>query len=104
MVPVHLVDILGIHLESTTGAPVVLLREHDAPHRYLPVFLGDTEAAAIAFAVSGQALTRPLTHDLMAQLVDRLGAPVQVDDDVRDVRYVLDVRDVLDVLDEGGAA
>ena len=72
----HLVDILGIHLESTTGAPVVLLREHDAPHRYLPVFLGDTEAAAIAFAVSGQAPARPLTHDLMAQLVDRLGAHV----------------------------
>ncbi len=72
----HLVDILGIHLESTTGAPVVLLQEHDAPHRYLPVFLGDTEAAAIAFAVSGQAPARPLTHDLMAQLVDQLGAHV----------------------------
>ena len=72
----HLVDILGIHLESTTGAPVVLLREHEAPHRYLPLFVGDTEAAAIAFAVSGHAPARPLTHDLMAQLVDQLGARV----------------------------
>lgn len=72
----HLVDILGIHLESTTGAPVVLLREHDAPYRYLPVFVGDAEAAAIAFAVAGEAPARPLTHDVMAQLLDRLGAHV----------------------------
>lgn len=71
-----LVHILGIHLESTTGTPVVLLREHDAPHRYLPVFVGDAEAAAIAFAVAGEAPARPLTHDVMAQLLERLGAHV----------------------------
>jgi bifunctional DNase/RNase len=68
-----LVDILGIHLETATGTPVVLLREHDAPHRYLPIFVGPVEATAIALAVAGQEPPRPLTHDLMATLVTGLG-------------------------------
>jgi len=71
-----LVDVLGIHLEPTTGTPVVLLREHDAPHRYLPIFIGAAEAAAIAIAVVGQEPPRPLTHDLMAALLTGLGGTV----------------------------
>ena len=71
-----LVDLIGIHIEAQSGAPLVLLREHDAPHRYLPVFIGDAEAAAIAFAVAGEAPPRPLTHDVMAALVESLGGRV----------------------------
>ncbi len=72
-----LVDLAGLTLEATVGAPVVVLREHDEPHRLLPIFVGSTEAAAIALAVSGQAPDRPLTHDLMAALVRSLGGHLE---------------------------
>jgi uncharacterized protein len=65
------VDLAGLAFESTTGAPVVILREHDAPHRMLPIFIAGPEAAAIA-AASDDAAPRLLTHDLMAALVQTL--------------------------------
>jgi bifunctional DNase/RNase len=66
------VDLVGIQMEVHTGAPVLILREHDEPHRLLPIFVGGAEAASIALAANGQTLDRPLTHDLMANLVDSL--------------------------------
>lgn len=70
------VDIAGLAVDSASGVPLVVLREVDAPHRMLPIAIGGLEAAAIAFAVSGQAPPRPLTHDLMAMLVERLDGHV----------------------------
>ena len=70
------VDLLGLHIETATGAPLVLLREHDTPHRVLPIFIGDAEAASIAIALSGESPPRPLTHDLMVALVTSLEAHV----------------------------
>jgi bifunctional DNase/RNase len=72
-----LVDLVGLHLEATSGAPLVLLREHDAPHRVLPIFIGGPEAASIAIALSGQTSPRPLSHDVMASLVQSLDARVE---------------------------
>ncbi|MEO8694711.1 MAG: bifunctional nuclease family protein [Acidimicrobiales bacterium] len=66
------VDLIGLHVETATGAPLLLLREHDLPHRVLPIFIGEAEAASIAFALSGELPPRPLTHDLMAALVTSL--------------------------------
>jgi len=71
-----LVDLVGVHLEATSGAPLVILREHDEPHRMLPIFIGDNEAASIALALSGQVPPRPMTHDIMAALVESLDAHV----------------------------
>jgi bifunctional DNase/RNase len=59
-------------VEASSGVPLVVLREDDAPHRLLPIFVGGPEAAAIAVAMSGQPSPRPLTHDLMAALVTSL--------------------------------
>jgi uncharacterized protein len=70
------VEIAGLHIEANSGAPIVLLREHDEPHRVLPIFIGGPEAASIAIALSGQPGPRPLTHDLMADLVESLDARV----------------------------
>lgn len=72
-----LVDIVGLHLEAASGAPLILLPEHDAPHRVLPIFIGVPEAAAIYMAVSGQTPPRPFTHDVMAALVESLDARVE---------------------------
>jgi bifunctional DNase/RNase len=71
------VEIAGLALEATTGAPLVVLRETDEPHRVVPIFVGGTEAAAIGMALAGQAPPRPLTYDLMAALVASLDARVE---------------------------
>lgn len=69
-------QILGVHVEATSGTPLILLREDDSPQRVLPIFVGHMEAAAIAVALDGQAPPRPLTHDVMAELVLSLDARV----------------------------
>lgn len=66
------VDLVGLHLEASSGAPLVLLREQDEPHRMLPIFIGGPEAASIALALSGQEPPRPVTHDLLAALLETL--------------------------------
>lgn len=73
---VKLVDLVGLSLESDTGLPVIVLREREAPNRLLPIFIGGGEAVAIAVALGGVVPPRPLTHDLMADLVHALDAEV----------------------------
>lgn len=70
------VDVLGLHVEATNGAPLVLLREHDEPHRVLPIFVGAPEAFAIGLALASEDPPRPLAHDLMATFLERLHAHV----------------------------
>lgn len=72
----RLVDVVGIQLEPSSGIPVLLLREHDTPHRLLPILVGGPEAAAIALAMTGQTTPRPLTHDVMATIVEALDGRV----------------------------
>jgi bifunctional DNase/RNase len=67
------VDLAGLAVEANAGAPVVILREHDEPHRLLPIFIGGLEAASIAMAATGQEPPRPMTHDLMATVLGELG-------------------------------
>jgi len=85
-----LVELVGLHIEETSGAPLVLLREHDAPHRVVPIFVGGPEAASIAVGLSGHPSPRPLTHDVMASLVDSLDARVQAVEvtDLRDGAFL----------------
>jgi uncharacterized protein len=66
-----LVDLVGIQMDPLTGASVLVLREHEAPNRLLPIIVGGAEAASIAFAAQGQTFPRPMTHDLMATIVER---------------------------------
>jgi bifunctional DNase/RNase len=70
------VDLMGIHVEALSGAPVLLLREETEPHRVLPIFVGAAEATAIALAATGQVPPRPLTHDLLATVLETLDAHV----------------------------
>jgi bifunctional DNase/RNase len=68
-----LVEIFGLQIEAASGAPLVLLREVDDPHRLLPIFIGGSEALAIARGLQGVTADRPLTHDLLVQLLERTG-------------------------------
>lgn len=65
-------DVLGVRVEMPTNQPIVLLRERDGS-RYLPIWIGAAEAAAIAYAQQGVVPPRPLTHDLLKNVIEDLG-------------------------------
>lgn len=69
-------DVAGLSLDPRTEAPVVLL--YVPPEEMcLPIWIGPSEAASIALALRGETFSRPLTHDLLAMVVDGLGGSVE---------------------------
>lgn len=61
---------------TPAGGPPHLVLEERAGTRQLPIVIGQPEATAIAFALSGTETLRPLTHDFLKQAVDALGGRV----------------------------
>jgi bifunctional DNase/RNase len=80
------VDKLGIDL--LTHDPVVILRDLEGK-RYLPILIGPFEATAIALALERQAVPRPLSHDLMRNLIETLHAKLEhiVIHDIKDSTF-----------------
>ena len=66
------VDVLGVRVEMPSNSPIVLLREVEG-QRYLPIWIGAVEATAIAFAQQGVIPPRPLTHDLLKDVLESTG-------------------------------
>lgn len=66
------VEVVGVRVEMPSNQPIVLLREVDG-ERYLPIWIGAPEAAAIAFAQQGVLPPRPLTHDLLKNVLEATG-------------------------------
>ena len=69
-------SVVGVRVELPSQQPIVLLKEVDGD-RYLPIWIGAVEATAIAFAQQGVVTARPMTHDLLRDLLDALGRPLQ---------------------------
>jgi bifunctional DNase/RNase len=67
-------ELVGVRLELPANAPIVLLRESSGARRVLPIYIGGPEAAAIAYALENVQVPRPLTHDLLRNVLDELGA------------------------------
>jgi bifunctional DNase/RNase len=65
-------EIIGVRVELPSNTPIVLLRELEGSHRMLPIFIGGPEATAIALALDEVATPRPMTHDLIKNLLDEL--------------------------------
>ncbi len=80
------VDKLGIDL--LTHDPVVILKDLEGK-RYLPILIGPFEATAIALALEGTAVPRPLSHDLMRNLLESLSAKLEqvVVHDIKDSTF-----------------
>ncbi|HTX85404.1 MAG TPA: bifunctional nuclease family protein [Streptosporangiaceae bacterium] len=64
-------EVVGVRVEMATNNPIVLLKETEG-ERYLPIWIGPNEATAIAFAQQGMVPQRPLTHDLMRDMLEAL--------------------------------
>ena len=70
-------ELVGVRVELPTNTPIVLLREAGGDRRMLPIFIGPPEATAIAFALEQVATPRPMTHDLLQNLLDELGVTLE---------------------------
>ena len=72
----HPLRVVGVRVELPSNQPVLLLREEDGV-RYLPIWIGAVEATAIAFEQQGVKTVRPLTHDLLRDVVRALGVRLE---------------------------
>lgn len=62
-------EVVGVRIEMPSNQPIVLLKEMEGS-RFLPIWVGAVEATAIAFAQQGLSSQRPLTHDLIANILE----------------------------------
>lgn len=69
-------SVIGVRVELPTNQPIVLLREVEGD-RYLPIWIGAVEATAIAYEQQGVKPARPLTHDLLRDLLEALSTPLK---------------------------
>jgi bifunctional DNase/RNase len=60
--------VVGVRVELPANQPILLLRE-TAGDRYLPIWIGSVEATAIALEQQGVKPSRPLTHDLLKDVI-----------------------------------
>jgi len=68
--------VVGIRVELPANQPILLLRESDGD-RYLPIWIGQGEATAIALEQQGVKPARPMTHDLMKDVIGALGRELE---------------------------
>ena len=69
-------SLVGVRVELPSNQPIVLLKEAEG-ERYLPIWIGAVEATAIAFALQGIETPRPMTHDLIRDMLGQLGVGVE---------------------------
>jgi bifunctional DNase/RNase len=85
-------EVVGVRIELPTNTPILLLRERDGA-RFLPIWIGTSEATAIALALEGVEPPRPMTHDLLKLVTESLGGNVDrvVVTDLRDGTFFADL-------------
>lgn len=73
--PLHEMVIYGVSFDLVGKQPIVLLKTADG-NKFLPIWIGHPEAAAILMKLQSQAPPRPMTHDLVTDMLEQLGAQV----------------------------
>lgn len=90
------VEIDSIRVSLMSQQRIVILKELDS-ERFLPIWIGPYEAEAITLSLNEVEVVRPLTHDLLRNIIDDLGAQVlrvnitELRDDVFYARIILQV-------------
>ena len=71
----HEMLIYGVSFDLVGKQPIVLLKTAEG-NKFLPIWIGHPEAAAILMKLQSQAPPRPMTHDLLSDVLDQLGAQI----------------------------
>jgi hypothetical protein len=69
-------DLSRIVIQDTSDPQIIFLRERDGSREF-PIVIGDAEALAIDRRLKGYKKARPMTHDLLAEVIDRLSAELE---------------------------
>jgi bifunctional DNase/RNase len=69
------VTVYGVSFDVASKQPIVLLKV-EGKNRFLPIWIGHPEAAAILMKLQNADLPRPMTHDLLAVTIEQLSASV----------------------------
>ena len=64
--------VMGIALDTRTGSPIVVLNDMEN-RRALPIWIGSAEASAIIRKIENLSVSRPMTHDLIIDVIDKAG-------------------------------
>jgi bifunctional DNase/RNase len=67
------VTVYGVSFDVASKQPIVLLKV-EGKNRFLPIWIGHPEASAILMKLQNAELARPMTHDLLAAIIERLSA------------------------------
>src|SRR5207245_1125769 len=73
--PMQEMLIYGVSFDLVGKQPIVLLKTAEG-NKFLPIWIGHPEAAAILMKLQSQAPPRPMTHDLLSDMLEQLGAQV----------------------------
>ena len=68
-------QIYGVSFDMVGKQPIVLLKTADG-NKFLPIWIGHPEAAAILMKLQGASTPRPMTHDLFTEMLSQLEARV----------------------------
>src|SRR4029077_5854111 len=68
-------QIYGVSFDLVGKQPIVLLKTAEG-NKFLPIWIGHPEAAAILMKLQSQPAPRPMTHDLLSDMLEQLGAQV----------------------------
>lgn len=87
------VKLSAVRVDLQSNTPVLLLQERAEPKRTLPIFIGAPEATAIALALQGVETPRPMTHDLLVNVIQALNfelSNIQIIE-LRDSTYIAEL-------------
>jgi hypothetical protein len=83
----------AVRVDLQSNTPVLLLQETDGEGRTIPIFIGTPEATAIAYALQGVEMPRPLTHDLVKDLLGALDVTLErvIISELRNTTYIAEL-------------
>src|SRR3954464_4506699 len=89
-------SIKGLMLDPVSNSPIVVLKDDDEKF-FLPIWVGIFEANAIALQLENITTPRPMTHDLLRNMINELDAQVTrvVINDLRDSTFFAQIRLVI---------
>jgi bifunctional DNase/RNase len=69
-------QVKGLMIDPVQSVPIIILRDADN-QRALPIWVGPVEANAIALQIENVSPARPMTHDLLRNLLEEVGATLR---------------------------
>jgi hypothetical protein len=71
-----LANVKGVYMTNTVHGPTPIVIISSEDEKIMPIYVGMTEGVSIHSALNNEVTQRPMTHDLMMTIIERLGATI----------------------------